>query len=102
VKLRCAARVHSKDMAEEGFFSHTNNDGATPWDRIKAAGYSFSTAGENIAAGYPNPQAVVEGWLDSPGHCKNIMSPAFTEIGVGYYAGGAYDHYWTQAFATPQ
>jgi uncharacterized protein YkwD len=95
--LRCAARVHSKDMADRGFFSHKNPDGDDPFDRMAKAGYTFSYAGENIAQGYPTPEAVMAGWMSSDGHCSNIMSPNYTEIGVGYYDGA----YWTQTFGRP-
>lgn len=94
--LRCAARLHSRDMQLRNFFSHTNPDGVTFDKRITAAGYSWRTVGENIAAGYQTPTAVVQGWMQSTGHCQNIMNPAFTEIGVGFY-----DSYrWTQDFGT--
>lgn len=99
--LRCAGRNHSMNMANGNFFDHTAPNGETPWDRIAASGYGgYSTAAENIAAGYPSPEAVVQGWLDSDGHCKNMLNPALEEIGVGYFGGGSYGSYWTQAFAT--
>lgn len=102
-RLRCAARVHSLDMAERGFFDHVNPDGEDPFVRMEQAGYSFQAAGENIAAGQTTPQEVVAGWLESPGHCSNIMSPDFTQIGVGYVSApqGMLPHYWTQTFGTP-
>jgi uncharacterized protein YkwD len=102
-RLRCAARVHSLDMATRGFFDHQNPDGESPFDRMERAGYSFFAAGENIAAGQTSPQQVVDGWLQSPGHCMNIMSPDFTEIGVGYVSApeGMLPHYWTQVFGRP-
>lgn len=95
--LRCASRLHSVDMVERDFFDHVNPDGEEPWDRFEAVGYAWSTAGENIAAGYPDAASVMEGWLTSPGHCLNIMSADFTEIGVGVY-----ESYWTQGFARPR
>ncbi|MBL9106287.1 MAG: CAP domain-containing protein [Myxococcales bacterium] len=98
--LRCAGRKHDKDMITNNFFSHTGTGGTTPWNRIASAGYgSYVTAGENIAAGQSTPAAVVTGWMNSPGHCKNIMTAGFKEIGVGYAPGGSYGHYWTQTFA---
>lgn len=99
-QLRLAARGHSQDMAANSYFSHTSLDGRTFNQRITAAGYSGSPLGENIAAGYPTPQAVVAGWMASPGHCSNIMSGSYRSIGVGYafLAGSAYGHYWTQDF----
>lgn len=102
-RLRCAARVHSVDMATRGFFDHTNPDGESPFDRMEKAGYGFAFAGENIAAGQMTPADVVVGWLESPGHCRNIMSPDFRELGVGYalFPQDQYRHYWTQVFGTP-
>lgn len=101
-RLRCAARVHSLDMATRGYFDHNNPEGESPFDRMGRAGYEFRAAGENIAAGQPTPEAVVSGWLDSPGHCSNIMSPDFQEIGVGYFMAtdAPFPHYWTQVFGT--
>jgi uncharacterized protein YkwD len=96
--LRCAARVHSKQMVDMAFFDHVAPWGEEPWDRMEAAGYSYTFAGENIAAGNPTADATMQQWMDSDGHCSNIMSPDFTEIGVGYYPGGSYGHMWTQAF----
>jgi len=96
--LTCAARNHSMDMGVRDFFSHTNPDGDGPGDRIVLAEYVYSNWGENIARGYPSPEAVVEGWMNSQGHCANLMNPSFTETGVGYYDG----NYWTQVFGRPR
>lgn len=95
--LLCAARAHSLDMAERDYFSHDTPDGVSPWDRMEQAGYNFSRAGENIARGQPSPDSVISSWMGSDGHCANIMNPAFTHIGVGYYQG----NYWTQTFGRP-
>jgi hypothetical protein len=97
--LRCAARVHSADMVDRDFFDHTNPDGESSADRISEAGYSWSTCGENIAQGYVDPADVVAGWMDSTGHCENIMYGGFEEIGVGYVPGSPYGGgTWTQTF----
>jgi uncharacterized protein YkwD len=96
-QLRCAARLHAKDMQERNYFSHTSPDGTTFSQRITAAGYTWRTVGENIAAGYPSPQAVVDGWLASAGHCQNLMSPAFTQLGIGFYG----NNRWVQDFGAP-
>lgn len=97
--LRCAARMHSKDMADRNFFDHTNPDGESPWDRMGEAGYgSYSNAGENIAAGSPDAAGTMDQWMNSDGHCANIMNPNFEHIGVGYHPGGQYGHLWTQVF----
>ena len=102
-KLRCAARFHSKDMATKNFFSHTGSNGSTFVDRINNAGYTWTAAGENIAAGQTTASAVVTGWMSSTGHCNNIMSANYKNIGVGYsYSSTAtYKHYWTQDFGKP-
>ncbi|MDI1443824.1 CAP domain-containing protein [Polyangium sp. 6x1] len=101
-RLRCAARKHSKDMGVKNFFSHTGSNGSTPWQRIKSAGYTYTNAAENIAAGYSTPSAVVSGWMSSTGHCKNIMNAKLKQIGIGYYVGTiGYKKYWTQDFGTP-
>lgn len=96
--LQCAARVHSMDMAERDFFDHDNPDGDGPDDRMEAAGYEGRGWGENIAAGNSTAEETMEQWMNSPGHCSNIMNDGFTLIGVGYYPGGEYDHLWTQTF----
>lgn len=100
--LRCAARLYSKDMSDTGNFSHNSLDGTTFDKRIVRAGYKpTGSLGENIAAGQRSPSEVVKGWLDSDGHCANIMAPNFKQIGIGYYKGsGAQSKaYWTQDFA---
>ena len=97
-RLRCAARKHSKDMVVKNFFSHTGSNGWTPWQRITAAGYVYTNAAENIAAGQTTALAVVNGWMASTGHCNNIMNGVLRDIGVAYYPGGTYGHYWTQDF----
>ncbi|QRN97537.1 CAP domain-containing protein [Archangium violaceum] len=102
-RLRCAARKHSMDMGTNNFMSHTGSDGSTPWQRMTNAGYTYSTAAENVAAGYATPSAVVTGWMNSSGHCNNIMNPSLTQLGVGYYyaPNSTYKHYWTQDFGRP-
>lgn len=92
---------HSADMAVRGFFAHTNPDGEDPFDRLAAAGIGYSTAGENIAAGYSTPSAVMAGWMASTGHRNNILNGSFTELGVGVKQGGSYGIYWTQVFRAP-
>jgi uncharacterized protein YkwD len=101
-RLVRAAQLHSKDMATKNYFSHTGLDGSRPWDRVSRQGYAWSAVGENIAAGYTTPEAVVQGWLKSAGHCANIMNPRYTQTGVGQATGGRYGVYWTQVFARPR
>ena len=97
--LRCAARVHSKDMFDRDYFAHTNPSGEDPGERISSAEYPWNSYGENIAYRYATPQEVVQGWHDSPGHCSNMMSDWFDELGVGIYDGGT-GLYWTQNFGS--
>ncbi|GAB2818082.1 hypothetical protein GCM10027176_23350 [Actinoallomurus bryophytorum] len=95
-RLRTAARAHSKDMHVRNYFEHNSPDGKTPWDRIKAAGYTQAGA-ENIAEGYATAQAVVTGWMNSPGHRANILNCSLKAVGIGveYGSGGPW---WTQDF----
>ena len=102
-KLSTAAVNHSQDMACNDFLGHSGSDGSNPGDRITAAGYDFSTWGENVAAGYTSPASVVNAWMSSSGHRANILNPAFTEIGLGYSFNNTsyYGHYWTTNFGSP-
>ncbi|ADJ28173.1 CAP domain-containing protein [Nitrosococcus watsonii] len=95
--LVTAAKEHSKDMAQNNFISHTGSDGSSPFTRMADAGYRFRTAGENVAAGYSSPQAVLAGWMNSPGHRRNLLNANYCELGVGYaYQGrSTYGRYWT-------
>ncbi len=91
--LAKAAYLHSKDMNDKNYFSHTGKDGSNAGQRITRQQYNWKTYGENIAKGYPNEKAVIDGWIDSEGHCKNIMNPNFKEMGIGRE-----NDYWTQVF----
>ncbi len=79
--LEQAAFVHSSNMANYNFFSHTGLNGDQPSDRVSDQGYSWSSVGENIAAGQKDIATVMDGWLKSAGHCKNIMGANFTQMG---------------------
>ncbi len=96
-KLETAASKHSKDMMDNDFISHTSSNGDTFLVRISDTGYLYSSAEENIAMGYSSEESVMNGWLNSQGHCANIMNPSFTEMGVGRV-----ESYWTQDFAKPK
>ena len=106
-KLSSAAQAHSESMADDDFFSHTGQDGSTPFDRIRSEGYQYKTAAENIAAGYSTPKSVVNAWMNSPGHRGNILNGNFREIGIGYHfldndpGSVKYESYWTQSFGMP-
>jgi len=103
--LAAAALEHSSDMATRRYFSHRGKHGSVVGDRAHNAGYGWKSIGENIASGQRSAQEAVAGWLDSPGHCANIMSQAFTDMGAAYaintrtVAGRVY---WTQVLARPR
>jgi uncharacterized protein YkwD len=84
--LNSAAMGHAQDMLRFGYFDHTGHDGSSPGTRAAASGYHYRLVGENIAEGPQSPQEVVQGWLDSPGHCQNIMNPHFTDMGLAFAA----------------
>ncbi len=95
--LDAAAQGHSDDMAARGFFDHTNPDGKGPGERITAAGYRWSTYGENIAYGQQDAAAVMDSWMHSDGHRKNILNCSFKEIGIGINKAPGGPR-WTQVF----
>ena len=105
-KLEAAAMGHSMDMGINNFFSHTGSEGQSVGTRATNAGYAWSSVGENIAAGVPlsSVGAVVETWVNSPGHCANLMRSSFTELGASKYSNSSSDYnvYWTQVFGTPR
>jgi uncharacterized protein YkwD len=95
--LNTAAQGHADDMAANGYFSHTSQDGRSLADRISQAGYSYQTAGENIARGQPSATEVMDAWMNSSGHRANILNCSFEDLGVGYTeaSGGPW---WVQNF----
>ena len=94
-ELSRVARYKSQDMHDRGYFDHTSPTYGTPFQMMRAFGLTYRSAGENIAMGYRTPQAVVTGWMNSPGHRANILNSSYKKIGVGYVASG---NYWTQMF----
>ncbi|WP_416420366.1 CAP domain-containing protein [Priestia aryabhattai] len=95
-KLSDVARTKSKDMMDKGYFDHNSPTYGSPFDMMKQFGIEYTTAGENIAKGQQSPEDVMNAWMNSDGHRKNILNPDFTEIGVGYVKGDT--TYWTQQF----
>jgi uncharacterized protein YkwD len=93
--LELVAYDHSSDMNRNSFFSHTGNDGSDPGDRMTRRNYNWRTYGENIAKGYGTEESVINAWIESPGHCRNIMNPGFKEMGISKVS-----DYWTQVFGT--
>jgi uncharacterized protein YkwD len=100
--LERAALAHAKDMANHSLFEHRGSDGSQPADRVTRSGYKWRTVGENIAAGAADIDTVVQGWIDSPGHCTNIMGPQYKEMGIAFFVNpkSQADIYWSQVFAT--
>ncbi len=100
-ELRCAARLHSMDQEELGDIFHDHPEtGETPAERIADTNYMDSPdermTGENVAMGSQTAEQVMQGWMDSDGHCANIMQPDYQDLGVGMY-----HNYWTQKFGGP-
>jgi uncharacterized protein YkwD len=108
--LMGTAQGHSQEMALRDYVGHTSADGTSPWDRIKAAGYTYRLVAENIAWGATSPEQVVDAWFFEPppndAHRKNILNCGLREIGVGYFSlasdpGKVTAHtYWTQDLGT--
>ena len=98
-KLAKAAQKHANDMAKNNFFDHIGSDGSTVDVRIERKGYLWRAVGENVAMGPRSVREAVDGWLDSPGHCTNIMNGDFTEMGAALSYDGKY---WVQVFAAPR
>ena len=103
-RLNEAASVQARDMARHNMLEHEGTDGSTPAIRITRTGYAWRTVGENVASGPTSADEVMEGWLDSPGHCANLMNPRFTEMGIAYVVDPRSESgvYWSQVFAAPK
>ncbi|WP_231489604.1 CAP domain-containing protein [Billgrantia saliphila] len=103
-RLAEAAEAHSRAMAENEFFSHTDEEDEGVAARVDETGYAWRRVGENIAAGQPDAASVVEGWVDSPGHCANLMNSEFTEMGAASVEASEskYSPFWTQVLAQPR
>ncbi|AUS96893.1 hypothetical protein CDQ84_01945 [Clostridium thermosuccinogenes] len=100
-ELSRVARYKSQDMANKGYFSHTSPTYGSPFAMMESFGIRYSAAGENIAKGQRTPQEVMNSWMNSPGHRSNILSPSYTQIGVGVAKDSAGRYYWTQMFIKP-
>ncbi|MFC5529775.1 CAP domain-containing protein [Cohnella yongneupensis] len=95
--LNRSARAKSEDMATQNYFAHDSPTYGDPFAMMRNFGVQYNSAGENIAMGQPTPQAVVDAWMNSPGHRANIMNGTFTHLGVGYVMKDG-KAYWTQQF----
>jgi uncharacterized protein YkwD len=104
--LEKAAQRHAEDMLTRGYFAHESPSGTTVRERSRKAGYDWSAIGENIAFGQTSVDEVVETWMDSPGHRKNILGRHFNELGIGLALGkgkdGKYQVLWVQNFGAPR
>ncbi len=96
--LTQAAQRHAEDMAKNNYFSHTSQDGRAPADRIRNAGYQSTCSAENIAYGQKTPEIVMQDWINSEGHRKNILWEPIKEIGVGVASDEEGRIYWVQNF----
>ncbi len=95
------AKLKALDMKEKNYFSHTSPTYGSPFDMMRSMGIKYTSAGENIAKGYRTPDAVMKGWMNSPGHKANILNSNFTEIGIGYVTDSSGAGYWVQMFIRP-
>lgn len=103
VQLLKAAQSHSSDMAGNNYFSHSSPKGGTMAQRVQASGYTFTRLGENIAAGQATASATLDGWMKSPGHCQNLMNPAFEDVALACVRTdqSRYRQYWTMNLGRP-
>ena len=92
-ELSTKARVKSKDMKDNGYFSHNSPTYGSPFQMMQTLGITYRSAAENIAMGYNTAEAVVNAWMNSESHRANILSDRYTTVGIGYV-----DGYWTQWF----
>ena len=98
-RLAALAQQKAEDMAKNQYFSHTSPTYGSAFDMLKAAGYSYKTAGENIAMGQKSAASVMDGWMHSSGHRANILHTSYEKIGVGYAVSADGMPYWVQIFA---
>jgi len=96
-----AARMHAEDMANNSFLAHTGSDGSNPGDRVTSAGYDWRVVAENVASGQTSADDIAATWLESAGHCANLMDAKYSETGIAYALnpGDGRDIYWVQVYA---
>ena len=97
------ALAYAQELASHAYMEHTGRDGSSPDQRVTRAGYSWRETGENLASGIMTPEEVVAGWLDSPGHCANLMNPAFSQMGVAFGVNARDERgvYWAMELGRP-
>lgn len=103
-QLRSASAAHANEMARLDYFSHTGRDGQHVTERTNRTGYAWRAIGENIASGQMSADLAVQGWLKSPSHCANLMTPSYTEMGLAFAVNPQSDGgvYWVQVFGFPK
>jgi len=95
--LQTVASAHSRDMARRNYFDHRSPEGRTVRDRVAATKYKTKLVGENLAGGDRDVRGAIQGWVDSPAHCENMMNPQFSEVAVACVGqrGSQWGTYWT-------
>lgn len=99
-RLSIVAQTKANDMVNKNYFSHLTPDGHTPWYFFQQMGYSYTSAGENLALDYSTNKDVVDAWMESPSHRANIVNPNYTKVGIGIARKGIHV-YIVQLFAQP-
>ncbi len=99
-KLEAAALQQAQYMKSTDTLTHIGGANSSIGDRVSSAGYTWSAVGENITSGYETLAEVLQGWVESPGHCANLMNPNFSDVGIAQSAGGV-DSYWALTLAKP-
>jgi uncharacterized protein YkwD len=103
-QLAHVALVHARDMAERGHMSHQGSDGSNVAQRATRIGYQWRAVAENVSMGQETPEEALASWIASPGHCVNVMSPKYTEMGVAFADNpeSRAGTYWAQVFGLPR
>lgn len=102
--LNQVAQLKAEDMASKGYFAHNSPEGKTPWYWFAIVGYTYSSAGENLAVNFSDSEDVTSAWMDSPAHRSNIVAGHYTEIGTGIATGvykGEKTIFVAQVYAKP-
>jgi uncharacterized protein YkwD len=86
-RLQKAADDRMRDMEEQEYWAHESPDGRSPFTWVRAEGYDFQYAGENLAAGFETTEVLVASWMESPGHRDNIMSPLYSDCSISIIDG---------------
>ena len=99
--LTRAAQRHACDMARRGVMTHNGSGGTRPSDRVRAEGFSWRFVAENVAYGHPGPQHVTQGWVNSPGHRRNMLDRRAQRVGVAVAMRGNVP-FWAMVLAAPR